>query len=141
MSPGSTRVNSAPMSPIIVCFAKLCLISSAWAIGKCKNISRKGAKEDGLSLRLCASAGDYQRSRVALKTGEFGAFHRTSAETSGVRLRREFEYLIEICVDVSFARSESRFTRRLLETIPRTNILTDVATIQPTRKFALDLVR
>src|SRR4051794_20493342 len=97
-------------------------------------ISRKGAKKIRfLSLRLCAFAGDCQSAGVALETGKFRSLHRAAAITRGIRFGCEFEYLTQLCVDVFSSRRKSRFARRFLETIPRTNILTDVATIQPTR--------
>ena len=43
----------------------------------------------------------------------------------------QLQYFGELCIDISRSRRESRFSGRLLKTIPRANILADVAAVQP----------
>src|SRR6185369_5190296 len=79
------------------------------------------------------------RARVALQADQFRALHRTAPVTFRISLRCELKNFIEISIDVSVARSKTRLSGSLFKTVPRTNILADVAAIQPTRKVLFKL--
>src|SRR5215213_979426 len=101
-----------------VCFAKLCFISSA-------NVGLRDLCITGFRIHMI------QSTRVALQACQFRTLHRTTAITCGVTLRRELKNLRKLRINISLARLETRFARRLLKPVPRANILADVATIYP----------
>ena len=51
----------------------------------------------------------------------------------------EFDNITKFDVYVSFARRKARFARQLFKTVPRADVLTDVAAIHPTGKVLFDL--
>src|SRR3954471_7333948 len=68
---------------------------------------------------------------VALEAGELGALDGALAKARGVIFLRHLKQLGKIGVNISLARLESLFIRRLLEAIPGAHVLADVAAVKP----------
>src|SRR5215212_10383039 len=70
-----------------------------------------------------------------MQTRKLRSLHRTAAKTCRISFRREFEYLSEFRIHISCSRRESWLSGVFFKPIPRTNILTDVAAVQPTSQI------
>src|SRR5205085_4765495 len=80
-----------------------------------------------------------ERARVAFKPCEFSAFDGAATKARGVKVGCEREDVVEFGGDAIRARLKASLIGRLLETIPRADVLTDVATVEPAVEIGGDL--